>query len=107
MIRAATEPYPSVQGIATVQLTNCWEFMQCGREPGGRLARELGVCPAARKSPYDAENDGRFAGRACWKVFGTFCNGCMERSMTRKALHCLDCPFAQKVAEEQGLEFCP
>ncbi|MBN1943836.1 MAG: hypothetical protein JW849_11135 [Phycisphaerae bacterium] len=108
MIQAATELQPTVEGIrAVTQPVNCWEFMQCGREPGGRLARELGICPAARKSPYDSENEGRFAGRACWKVFGTFCEGHVERSMTRKALHCIDCPFAQKVAEEQGLDFNP
>ncbi len=107
MIRMATDIQTSVEGICKTQLENCWEFMQCGREPGGRLANELGICPAAKKSPYDGENGGRCAGRACWKVFGTCTHGRIERSMTRKALHCLDCPFAQKVAEEQGLEFNP
>jgi hypothetical protein len=107
LIQLATDTKTSVEGINTTRRENCWEVMQCGREPGGRLARELGICPAAKKSPYDGENGGRFSGRACWKVFGTFCEGHREYSMTRKALHCLNCPFAQKVAEEQGLEFCP
>lgn len=107
MIQAATDETTSVEGVCTARRVNCWEFMRCGRQPGGRLAGEFGICPVAKKNSYDGENGGRFAGRACWKVFGTFCRGTMERSMTRKALHCLHCPFAQKVAEEQGLEFRP
>jgi len=29
---------------------NCWEFMKCGREPGGVNAIELGVCRAATET---------------------------------------------------------
>jgi hypothetical protein len=26
---------------------NCWEYMKCGREPGGEKVAELGICRAA------------------------------------------------------------
>lgn len=26
---------------------NCWDFKQCGRQPGGTKVIELGVCPAS------------------------------------------------------------
>ncbi|HUI44528.1 MAG TPA: hypothetical protein VL122_00885 [Nitrospirota bacterium] len=25
----------------------CWELIKCGREPGGHMAAERGICPAA------------------------------------------------------------
>jgi hypothetical protein len=38
--------------------TNCWEHMQCGREPGGVKAAELGICPAAVDDAFDGINTG-------------------------------------------------
>ncbi len=54
---------------------NCWEYMKCGREPGGEKADELGICPAAADSSFDGLNRGKNAGRICWAVAGTFCSG--------------------------------
>jgi len=54
---------------------NCWEYMQCGREPRGKRAELLGVCPAAMNSESDGINHGRDAGRLCWSVEGTLCTG--------------------------------
>ncbi len=42
---------------------NCWEFMKCGREPGGARASELGTCVAATDSSYGGINAGKNAGR--------------------------------------------
>ena len=50
---------------------NCWEFTNCGREPGGNRADDLGVCPAAADGRFDGLNDGINAGRVCWAVAGT------------------------------------
>lgn len=36
---------------------NCWEFMRCGREVGGKNTEKLGVCPV---SPEPYMHPGRF-----------------------------------------------
>ena len=38
---------------------NCWEFMKCGREPGGERVKELGVCPVALDSSANGINSGK------------------------------------------------
>ncbi len=63
--------------------SNCWEVTKCGREEGGTHVAELGVCPA-----YTAK-----AGRACWLVAGTFCNGAVQGTQAQKAGTCLICDF--------------
>jgi len=40
---------------------NCWEFKQCGREPGGLLSDELGVCPASTETRLDGVHGGKNA----------------------------------------------
>lgn len=32
---------------------NCWEFMKCGRELGGKRVEKYGVCPVATSPPAD------------------------------------------------------
>ena len=51
---------------------NCWEYMKCGRQPGGDKVVDLGVCPAAEDNSYDGLNRGKNAGRFCWAGAGTF-----------------------------------
>ena len=58
-----------------VKKKNCWEYMQCGREPGGRNAPEAGGCPAAVDTTHDGINSGCCGGRFCWAVAGTLCSG--------------------------------
>lgn len=84
---------------------NCWEFMNCGRQPGGAKAKASGVCPAATASPYHGVNHGDNAGRFCWKVAGTMCCQTISGSFAEKFLTCLECPFFQKVALEEGKSF--
>jgi protein phosphatase len=81
---------------------NCWEYMQCKREPGGALTDKLGVCPAAAKNVFDGFNCGKNAGRACWLVVGTFCSRRVQGSFTEKQSSCRECGFYKKIHAEEG-----
>jgi eukaryotic-like serine/threonine-protein kinase len=81
---------------------NCWEFMECGREPGGQKAESLGVCPAASDETFNGINEGDCGGRFCWAVGGTFCNGRPQGTFAEKRASCLTCEFYNKVCEEEG-----
>ncbi|MFU8770144.1 MAG: protein kinase domain-containing protein [Desulfotignum sp.] len=81
---------------------NCWEYMRCGREPGGRMAGEKGVCPAAVDQSHDGTNAGTCGGRFCWAVAGTFCHGQVQGSFAGKQEDCLACAFYRLVRAQQG-----
>jgi len=81
---------------------NCWEYMKCGRQPGGDKAAELGICPAADDRSYDGINRGQNAGRFCWAVAGTFCGGKVQGTFADKRESCLSCVFFNKVRAEEG-----
>ena len=80
---------------------NCWEFFQCGREPGGIRIMQLGVCPAAVQDESDGINHGRVAGRFCWNVEGTLCLGTVHEKFKK----CLECPFFAEVERQEGRLF--
>lgn len=61
---------------------NCWEFMKCGRTPGGEKVDELGVCPA-----YPG------FGKCCAKVAGTLCGGQIQGPAASKTCNCKNCEF--------------
>jgi len=84
---------------------NCWEVKKCGREPGGRNVSELGVCPAAVETRADGINQGKNAGRSCWAVSGTFCEGKIDGKFASKVATCLMCTFYKSVCQEQGGRF--
>jgi len=84
---------------------NCWEVMNCGRQPGGPRVKDLGVCPAAIDASCDGINGGKNAGRICWAVSGTFCNGKVQGTFAEKRLSCLSCEFFKKVKEEEADQF--
>ena len=90
-------------------LENCWEYMQCGREPGGKSIVELGVCAAATDGEYDGTNNGKNAGRFCWAVTGTLCKGEVQGHFAAKFKNCILCSFFQKVQqqEERAFVFVP
>ena len=50
---------------------NCWEYWRCGREPNGINVSKLGKCSVPVSKEYDGVNNGKNAGRCCWKVAGT------------------------------------
>jgi len=82
--------------------TNCWEYYSCGREPGGKNVFTLGVCPAASDKSYDGINSGKCAGRFCWAVAGTFCEGKIQGAYAEKLNSCPDCDFFKMVLAEEG-----
>ena len=82
---------------------NCWDYMQCGREPGGDQVDRLGVCPAAGSPVFNGLNQGKNAGRACWLVAGTFCNGEIQGSFTDKQESCENCEFYKKIHGGEGV----
>lgn len=84
---------------------NCWEFMKCGREPGGAQVKHLGICPAAQKGEAKGVNGGDSRGRICWAVTGTFCGGEIQGTFAQKEISCLDCPFFKFVEGEEGNDF--
>jgi len=44
---------------------NCWEAKQCGRQPDGPEAAELGICPATTEKKLNGINGRKNAGRTC------------------------------------------
>ncbi len=84
---------------------NCWEFMKCGREPGGRLAVEKGVCPAAEFKEADGYLSGKNGGRACAFVTGTFCEEVVQGTYRDKSKDCWDCEFYRMLRRDHGAAF--
>ncbi len=84
---------------------NCWEAKACGREPGGKRAHELGVCPAATEGRLNGVHEGVAGGRACWVAVGTLCGGTVQGSFATKYANCKECSFYQQVQTEEGLRF--
>ncbi len=83
---------------------NCWEFKKCGREPGGAYVKEMGVCPSAIEIRLDGINYGRNAGRTCWALTGTLCDGRVQGTFAGKLGNCLLCDFYQLVKREEGVK---
>jgi PAS domain S-box-containing protein len=95
----------SFVGIMMKGKKNCWEFKGCGREPDGRSAKELGVCPAANYRRLDGVHGGKNAGRACWIVAGTLGAGQVQGIFAEEYKDCLECDFYKSVKDEEGLDF--
>jgi len=82
---------------------NCWEFKKCGREPGGSCIHDLGICPATTTEKLNGLHGGTNAGRACWFVVGTLCNGDIQGTYAKKYKSCIFCDFFKMVKEEEYL----
>lgn len=78
---------------------NCWEVMDCGRGPDSASGD---VCPAATADPLHGVHNGTNAGRACWVVAGTLCNGAVSGTFAKKMENCLLCPFYRQVRGEES-----
>jgi len=85
--------------------TPCWEFRNCGRQPGGEQARALGVCPVAEAEFFHGNNNGPFAGRVCWKLNSASCKSGDTISIMAKLRTCMQCDFFKAVREEEGQHF--
>jgi CRP-like cAMP-binding protein len=88
--------------MMTGKKINCWEYNSCGREPNGENVLTHGVCPAADDNSYNGINSGVNAGRICWAVAGTFCNGVCQGTFAEKRDSCMSCDFFKLVREEEG-----
>lgn len=75
---------------------NCWEYMNCGREPSGNKVAELGACRAATDKSFDGKNGGINGGRSCWFIAGTFCGYEIEGTFA-KLNSCAKCDFFKLV----------
>lgn len=84
---------------------NCWEFMKCGREPGGSNSIEFGICSASVETSADGINEGKNGGRSCWALSGTFCEGEVQGTFANKLDTCKQCNFYKLVQRDQGRDF--
>lgn len=84
---------------------HCWEVKKCGLEPGGENTGERGICPAAIIDEYDGINKGKYAGRFCWTITGTLCNGEVQGIYEDKLMDCLYCEFLKQVNDDEGGNF--
>lgn len=85
---------------------NCWQYRNCGREPGGKNAEKLGICPAAKEQKLHGIHGGTAGGRACWVVPGTHhIDGPNEDYLIQKYRRCSNCDFYKKVRAEEGRNF--
>jgi hypothetical protein len=48
--------------------TNCWEFNECGRQPGGFNVQDLGVCSTAQAIWCDEVQKTIDSGKYCWSI---------------------------------------
>ena len=83
---------------------NCWEYKHCGYGPNSTRDR-TNRCPTVSEERLDGVHNGEKAGRACWVVAGTYCNGTVQGKFAQKYSTCMNCDFYQKVLEEEGHKF--
>jgi hypothetical protein len=86
---------------------NCWEFKNCGRQPGGAKTADLGLCPAATEPRLNGVNSGRNGGRSCWAMTGTLCGGAVQGTFAAKMGNCTKCEFYKIVNKEEGASVTP
>ncbi|UCH80419.1 MAG: PilZ domain-containing protein [Nitrospiraceae bacterium] len=82
---------------------NCWEFKECGREPGGYEVDKFGICSASTLIEADGLNHGINGGRICWAVAGTFLNGKVTGKYASDKFSCINCDFFKLVSDEEGV----
>lgn len=91
---------------------NCWEYHECGREPGGNNVYNLGECPASTDTTCDGLNNGKNAGRICWAIAGILCEVKVQGTFAKETfaldkLSCATCDFLKIVKEEEDDNFVP
>ncbi|MCI5211945.1 MAG: hypothetical protein D3910_24915 [Candidatus Electrothrix sp. ATG2] len=84
-----------------VEKLNCWEFKECGREPGGKHVALYGVCVAATETRADGIHDGRNGGRCCWVIAASSCT--FRRTNDSLFTNCNECDFYSLVKESSEL----
>ena len=83
---------------------NCWEFMQCGREPGGANTYERGVCQVTTCEKLDGVHNGKNGGRCCWIFFSIFsCGAGNPKNLKEHIATCRQCAFYILLHESEEL----
>lgn len=95
----------SILSEPDLSMLNCWEYRKCGRELGGVNARRDGICPASIDIRYDGVHEGICAGRACWIVAGTMCDGLVMGTFAKKYKDCIRCDYYRLVERVEGRDF--
>ena len=86
-------------------MQNCWEFLKCGREPGGSNVSDRGVCPAATFEAVDGFLGGKNGGMACAYIAGTFCCENLPGTEPAKEKNCAGCRFYDQLKYAYGRDF--
>ncbi|MFH2036667.1 MAG: two-CW domain-containing protein [Candidatus Zixiibacteriota bacterium] len=82
---------------------NCWEYHNCGMEPGGMFADiKNNPCPIPSLFKFDGINDGRGAGRYCWMIQDKTAGGNHEFICRNSNKSCCHCPFYIRVQNEEA-----
>ena len=76
---------------------NCWEFMQCGKEPGGEKVAEFGICRMTIDESLNGLNSGINGGRICWTIAGTVCLGKVQGTFAKELGSCVKCNFFKSI----------
>jgi methyl-accepting chemotaxis protein len=79
---------------------NCWDIKGCGCGPEGPER-----CPASEDRFADGANGGYSAGRICWLVSGTLCDGEVQGTFAQKGVACTSCEVFQEVQNQEGEAF--
>lgn len=90
---------------AVMEKLNCWEYKKCGRAPCGANVYEFGICPAVMEKKANGFNGGINAGRICWVIANTLCDGKIQRTVVEKLESCMECDFFKLVSKEEGFAF--
>jgi hypothetical protein len=75
------------------------------RQAGGVNVSALGICPATVETRLDTIHGGKNAGRACWVVAGTLCQGKVQGTFAQKFQNCETCEFYLSVKKEEFPQF--
>jgi hypothetical protein len=67
----------------------------------------MGICPATLDDSFDGINSGINAGRICWAVAGTLCEGKKQGVFTSKRESCVKCDFFKIVGRQESARESP
>ncbi|MCW5203768.1 MAG: hypothetical protein QTN59_18440 [Candidatus Electrothrix communis] len=84
---------------------NCWQFNECGREPGGKHVQIHGVCPVAVETDVDGIHNGKNGGRCCWVIHPFIYNEEKGKGCCMKNIECYQCDFYSLVKKSEQILF--
>ena len=99
--------HESAAGNGDAEKLNCWNFMGCGLRMNGITPNpgDAGLCPVFIDKESDGMHSGRKAGRVCWTVLNTICNGSVQRTYRQKYETCSNCDFYRYVLDDEAANF--